>query len=254
MSLAPEPAEFDKVVRTPGLRSVHEMCGEPVPAALKRTGGKPFEQRSRVKKDASGKSVSGADGNPVREPITRPGDLPTDELKPYWTEAIHWLLEAYDRVCAFCCFRIHTSASPSVDHMVPKSRAWDKAYEWSNYRLASLRLNASKGIHDVIDPFDVQPGWFALEFTFGQVVPGPIAAADPVLRKRVEDTIRDLGLNEFAKDRVRDLEDYERGEVGIERLRVESPFVALELERQGRLRPGGGRTSATADRVGTRDE
>ena len=87
-----------------------------------------------------------------------PDELLGEHFKPYWTEALAWLLEAYGRVCAFCCFRIHETATPSVDHMVPKSESWDQVYEWSNYRLASLKLNAKKGVMtSVIDPFEVQP-------------------------------------------------------------------------------------------------
>lgn len=169
---------------------------------------------------------------------TTAADLSGEHFHPYWTEALDWLLTSYNRICAFCCFRIHATASPSVDHMAPKSLAWDKVYEWTNYRLAALRLNAKKGaMTHVIDPFDVKPGWFAIELTFGQVVPGPATEGDPALKLRVEATIEDLGLNDFADDRLRDIEAYEACDVSLRRLHEESPFVAAELERQGRLHP-----------------
>lgn len=241
VSQAPEPPQFDEAVRMPGMRSVYEMCGLPVPANLARPakGGKPFAQRQRRQRDANGDVVIGADGRPVEVPVGRTEDLPAEEFEPYWTTALDWLLEAYGRICAYCCFRIHPTASPSVDHMIPKSKAWDKVYEWSNYRLAALRMNARKNdLSSIIDPFDVQDGWFAIELTFGQVVPGPVAMADPALRDRVEHVITKLGLNEFAAERLRDIEAYESGDVSLKRLREESPFVAAEIARQGRLRPG----------------
>ncbi len=69
------------------------------------------------------------------------------------------------------------------------------------------------------------------------VVPGEVALRDPAIKARVEETIQKLKLNDvaFARDRRRDIEDFEQREIGMRRLREESPFVAAELERQGRL-------------------
>jgi len=181
--------------------------------------------------------VTTSTGVPRTRYAQQPQEIPPDRFAPYWTEALDWLLESYDRVCAFCCFRIHPTASPSVDHMVPKSRAWDQVYEWSNYRLAALRMNARKGVLlSIIDPFDVQPGWFALELTYGQIKPGPATTGDAALRARVADTIERLGLNDFADARLRDIENYEAGDVSLRLLQEESPFVAYELVRQNHLR------------------
>lgn len=233
VALALEPAAFHTKVRIPGNRSIREKCGQVVPPEWARKAGKPNTQVRR--------KVPDGQGNLALVPVTRPEDLPPDTFKPYWTAAIPWLLQAYSRICAFCCFRIHETASPSVDHMVPKSTAWDKVYEWSNYRLASLRLNAAKGaMTTVIDPFDVKPGWFELEFTFGQIRPGPVARADERLKARVDTTIDVLGLNSSAlvAARMRDISAYEDSQLRIRRLREESPFVADEIIRQGRLWAG----------------
>jgi 5-methylcytosine-specific restriction endonuclease McrA len=230
MPVAPaaEPAEFDGAVRVPGLRSVYEKCGMPVPEAYRRTSGGAFSRVKIPDRDA--------EGNMTRRDVVAPQELPGSALEPYWATAIPWMLHGYKGVCAYCCFRIHPTGAPSVDHMVPKSRAWNQAYEWMNYRLAALRMNARKGdLLDIIDPFEVKAGWFAIELTLGQVVPGPAAAQDPALRKRVEDAIGDLRLNDFADERVRDIEAYEAGDVPLRRLREESPFVAYEIVRQGRL-------------------
>ena len=117
-----------------------------------------------------------------------------------------------------------------------KSQKWDAVYEWSNYRLASLRMNARKrDLCNILDPFDVEPGWFELELTFGQVRPGAGISGVPELRAKVQETIDTLGLNDFADERLRDIEAYDSGEVRLRRLWEESPFVASELVRQGRL-------------------
>ena len=150
-------------------------------------------------------------------------------------------MRAYSYICAYCCERIRAAASPSVDHLIPKSRAWDKAYEWDNYRLAALKLNGFKGDDpDVIDPFDVQPGWFALDLDFGQIKPGPVAEADPALKARVKKTIERLKLDspEMDDDRMKDAQDYRSKQLGWVLVQRDKPFLAAELRRQGRLNPG----------------
>ena len=147
-------------------------------------------------------------------------------------------MTAYRRICAYSCFRIHpVTGARSVDHMAPKSRAWHRVYEWRNYRLCSSLLNARKNnFGDVLDPFDVEDGWFVLEFVGFQVVPA--SELDEGTRHQVQATIERLRLNEaaFRTSRERDVDNYEEG-VPFDVLLEESPFVAMELRRQGRLRP-----------------
>ena len=165
-------------------------------------------------------------------------DIPAEKFPPYWTEALDDLMTAYDCICAYSCFRIHPiTGSRSVDHMVAKSRAWNRVYEWTNYRLACARLNSRKSdFSDVLDPFKISDGWFELELVGFQVVPGK--QLDDPRRTSVQNTIDRLGLNDFRRDRERDAENYWNGEVSLRVLTEESPFVARELRRQGRLRPG----------------
>ena len=229
--LAPKPPHFDATVRTPGLRAVYEMCGMTLPPELKRSGGRAYKQRTKEDPADPTKKV----------PITNPADLPGDELPDKWCAIIPDLMRAYNYICAYCCERIRAAASPSVDHLIPKSHAWDKTYEWDNYRLAALKLNAFKGDDPaVIDPFDVQPGWFALDLDFGQIKPGLVAEADPALEARVWKTIERLKLDspEMDKDRMTDAQDYWSEQLGWARVQRDMPFLAAELRRQGRLNPG----------------
>ena len=79
--------------------------------------------------------------------------------------------------------------------MIPKSTAWDQAYEWDNYRLACSLMNSRKGdAVSVLDPFDVEDGWFVLELVAFQVLPAH-DLADPTAAA-VEDTIDRLRLND----------------------------------------------------------
>lgn len=119
--------------------------------------------------------------------------------------------------------------------MVAKSKAWDQVYEWSNYRLACLLMNARKGVADVLDPFEVGNGWFALELVEFQVVPGHGLPAD--VHARVVETIATLHLSDgvCCEARAEYAQEYWAGEISLSHLRRHAPFVAQELARQGRL-------------------
>ena len=169
------------------------------------------------------------DGSPERIPASR--------FPPYWRESLDDLLEAYHRICSYLCLYISRgTGARSVDHMIAKSAAWDRAYEWDNYRLACSLMNARKGqAASVLDPFDVENGWFVLELIAFQVLPGeglddPTAAA-------AADTIERLRLNdeECCSARAEYAEEYWSEEITIDYVRRHAPFVESELRRQNML-------------------
>ena len=207
VNAAPEPPDFDRAVRQPGLRAVAELVGE----APHRHAGRRFAQVADTR-----------------------NQIPAGSFPSYWRGALDDLQAAYDRVCAYLSVRISTDAS--VDHYLPKSRRWDLVYEWSNYRLACATMNNYKGEHeDVLDPFQLTDGWFALELVEFQVVAGAgLADHDAV---RVQTTIRRLQLNmpRFCRIRAEFAEARWNGEITIDYLARHSPFVARELRRQGRM-------------------
>lgn len=227
---APEPARFHDEVRAPGLRAVAEMVGKSPP--YPRTRGSAYKQRTQT--------VVEPGGSKRKVLVIREEDLQSSELPAYWTECLDDLMEAYDQVCAYSCFRIHeVTGARSADHFAPRSRAWNLVYEWSNYRLACSRLNARKrDFTDVLDPFEVHTGWFRLELVGFQALPA--ADLDASIAGRVQNTIDRLGLNDqdLRSSRAKDAEYYWAGDVSLQVLREESPFVATELARQGRLRAG----------------
>jgi hypothetical protein len=150
----------------------------------------------------------------------------------YWNRCLPKLREAYAAVCAYSSVWIATGGS--VDHFWPKSLRPDLAYEWENYRLALEIVNNNKGEStDILDPFAIQPGWFALDFSNFFVKPNdglPEEVEVGVLR-----TIEILKLNKedpFLKLRFLVVKEYAEGHFSLDFLRRRYPFIASELERQ----------------------
>jgi hypothetical protein len=210
---APKPPGFDEKVLRPGLIAIAEMVGKKPPYPRKR-------------------------GRACKKIAERERDIPPEKFKPYWTEAIDDLMKAYDEICAYSCFRIHrVTGAGSVDHFAPKSRSWRQVYRWSNYRLCCSRLNARKNdFGDVLDPFTIRRGWFHLELVGFQVIPNP--RLPKATRKTIQATIDRLGLDDFRRDRERDAERYWQRDISLKTLKEDSPLVAAELQRQGRLNAG----------------
>lgn len=190
---APEPPDFDERVRAPGQRWLR------------------------------------ARGLPVEGPA--PGGL---ELEPHWRACLKQLHRAYRGHCAYLAYYIEpTTGQPSVDHFVPKSRRPDLAYEWSNYRLASAKVNARKGdFDDVLDPFELVEGTFELNLLTGAILPSPRLRS--AAREAAEATLRRLRLDdpESRGLRRRLFGQYARGDISENVLRFYSPFVWAEARRQ----------------------
>lgn len=157
------------------------------------------------------------------------------ENREYWRDSLKDLYRAYDEVCAYSAQWIpRIEGSPTVDHFIPKSVRPELAYEWSNFRLSCLKMNARKrDFQDVIDPFQIQPDWFILDF------PSLIVKANPELeesiRSRVKSTIKRLKLNDdddCVKHRQDWLMCYCNKQFPFDFLKKTAPFIAYELERQ----------------------
>lgn len=146
---------------------------------------------------------------------------------------------AYERRCAYLAMYIHhATGSPSVDHVLPKSYAWDRVYEWDNFRLCAQIINSKKGtLLDLIDPFSIGVGWFSLNIHTFHVERGP--AAPESEWTRIEATLPLLNHRLCVSER----EEYVRcyrvgpGNGGFDFAYLESraPFIASELRRQEEL-------------------
>lgn len=153
--------------------------------------------------------------------------------KNYWKHAAKHLHDSYRGICAYSA--MYLPEQGTVDHFIPKTLFPALAYEWSNFRLASGRINNAKGSQtNIIDPFDVQDDWFFLEIPACLLKPNP--SLPSVLRKMISHTIKALGLNDddhYAQERCDILMEFASGNISIDFLRRRYPFLAKEVTRQG---------------------
>lgn len=150
----------------------------------------------------------------------------------FWTRARKHLEAAYSRRCAYTTMRL--AEGGTIDHFLPKSHRPDLAYEWSNYRLARQIMNARKGeTMDVVDPFQVESGWFVLDIPSCLIRSG--IGLDVALRRKVNATINILQLNDddrMVQERCDWLVDLADGKVTLEFLDKWYPFLSSEVRRQ----------------------
>jgi hypothetical protein len=165
---------------------------------------------------------------------------PTSEQfrrKNFWTRAAPELHAAYSGVCAYTA--MYLPERGTVDHFLPKTTHPDLAYEWSNFRLASGRVNGSKGnLIDILDPFVIEDDWFYMDIPPCLLRPNP--GLETALRNRIAGTINSLRLNQddnYVQERCNILMDYARGDVSTNFLERRYPFLAKEVNRQGLDKP-----------------
>ncbi|HVE15664.1 MAG TPA: hypothetical protein VNB29_02965 [Chthoniobacterales bacterium] len=210
---AQEPPEFDDKVRQPGLSAIDELVGRP--PRLNRPG-------PRRKKIADLEQ-----------------DIPAETFPPYWRRVLPEMLVAYEHRCAYLAMYIHdATGSPTVDHVLPKSYAWNEVYEWLNYRLCAAIINSKKGaLLTIVDPFKVGPGWFALNLSTLYVERGQ--AAPEAEWQRIDETLPVLNQRPCVKEREEYVRCYRLGPgsggFDLAHLEARAPFIASELRRQGQL-------------------
>lgn len=171
--------------------------------------------------------------------VRQPGKRKPTNRAALWRRCLPQLWQAYDGVCAYLCVRIPPgTGARTVEHLAPRLKRPDLAYEWSNFRLVCALMNARKrDFEDVLDPFDVRDGWFTLELSSLEVLPSPTLSVRR--RRQVQATIDRLKLNdpECLAARAEHYDAYLENELTFERLARWSPFVAKELARQGLVAP-----------------
>jgi hypothetical protein len=158
----------------------------------------------------------------------------------HWKHSLGDLYAAYRGICAYSAQWIPPHISKgSVDHYIPKHEAPELAYEWSNYRLCTEKMNNIKDdFMDVMDPFRIQNGWFTIDFAAFFIEPED--SLPDYLKTAVDDTITRLKLNDddsLVQDRANLVQMYADDDVSFEFLERRYPFIASELDRQG-LREG----------------
>lgn len=205
---ADEPADFDARVREPGRRALREL--------------------------------DGADDAPQRPGPKR------RHVPELWTRALPDMRRLYRRTCAYLALYIHRGTGrDTVDHFVPwRADPTRHAFEWSNLRYASLDVNRLKGTRRVLDPFELQDEWLALNLATFE-----IEARDgipPIDADVWANTLKILNEPTFCDARRwyheryfgRKLDAFDPDEaMPWATLQREAPFVAREIERQQRRRP-----------------
>lgn len=194
VTLQPEPLDFDEKVRLPG-------------------------------REWLGKKGIAFDSPPPK----------ASELPRYWSHSNKQLWESYSGVCAYLAifFEWGPGAS-STDHFVAKSRHAGNAYEWNNFRLSSLGPNRDKGpSDDVLDPVGLRPKTFVINFASGEIKPNPDLSEEH--KTAAIKTIKQLNLDSPENNdmRARHYSGYLHGDCSLNFLSRISPFVYMEIERQG---------------------
>lgn len=169
--LGPEPADFDTRVRQPGL------------IVLAAAGLSPTAIVSRAELMRAGGSI-----------------------KPdFWRRMRHELKAAFSDCCAYSCFLLEDSFTPSgtelsasVDHFQPISRSpAGLAYEWSNLRWAWSTIDNQHKRNQLValDPCSISFFPFELDVgDFGRLLPR--TGLNNQGRTDAEQALQALGLNQ----------------------------------------------------------
>lgn len=174
--------------------------------------------------------------------VKTPGDLwlkanpGAKRPKALWEPYTAILSEAYRNRCGYAAMLDPTGGS--VDHYLSFKNHPALAYEWSNYRFASNTLNSSKRNADasVLDPQEVQPGWFKILLPSLQMV-----ATDAVPKShkaKAEFTLTRLKLRDgerIIRWRRSWYQMYLDEKLNLDGLRDVAPLIAEAVEAQGQL-------------------
>ena len=157
-----------------------------------------------------------------------------DRPEGYWTEFEPNLREVFRGLCAYC---VMMTMKAEVDHFIPvailKKEGQDElAYEWSNFRYGDKTLNGRKWKHLVLDPFEVQDGWFAILLPSLQLV--STDRLPKKHRKKAAFTLEKLGLTNdevIVRYRRQWFEMYQTGELTLDGLRRVAPLIARAVDQ-----------------------
>lgn len=159
------------------------------------------------------------------------GEIPkASEFPNYWTKYEGELARAFHQRCGWWAMWI---AEGEVDHFLSKKNNPKLAYEWSNYRYIAGSVNRTKGNHDanVLDPFEIQDGWFEVILPSMQLI---LTDQFPTaLKEKASFTLEQLRLREGAKVvrcRLRWYESFKNG-MPMSELEKFAPLVAKAVKK-----------------------
>jgi hypothetical protein len=153
---------------------------------------------------------------------------------PLWTAYLDQLRAAFENRCGFLAMYIH---SGTVDHWISIKTDRTRAYEWSNFRFVDGVVNSAKKPSwdgKLLDPFEVQDGWFEILLPSLQLVIADIP--DEAMRARAEFTLEKLHLQngeDVVRQRQEWMKMYEEG-LPLDILRKVAPLLARAVEKRDR--------------------
>ena len=176
--------------------------------------------------------------NPIRKPRNFTRDCETKGIAwlaanpgskrfpALWQKYQPQLAEGFHDRCGWWGMRI---ADGAVDHYLSKKFHRDRAYDWTNYRYISTSVNSSKRNKDdkVLDPFDIQPGWFEVQLP--SMLLKRTALVPAALQAKADFTIKELRLvsgHKVRRNRRAWYEDYKNGRITDAGLAAYAPLVA----------------------------
>lgn len=149
----------------------------------------------------------------------------------YWRQFQPDVEDGFSRRCGWWAVRI---TDGPVEHYLSRENHRNLAYEWTNYRYSSGSVNSSKGKLDdaVLDPFEVQAGWFEVILPSMQLI--ATAQVPAHLRAKAAFTIEKLKLDngpKIRKTRRGYYEDFKANRLTYEGLLDYAPLVAEAVQR-----------------------
>ncbi len=148
---------------------------------------------------------------------------------------MHW--PAFLNLCAYSSSRTFPRQG-TVDHFRSCKNAPELAYEWTNYRHCSARINQYKGMsdEDVLDPFEIEDDWFEIILPSMQLV--PTDKLPDQHRKRALYTLERLRLlggpsdNWVVRQRRSWYRRYLNGKAPLELLDEFAPMIARAIRKR----------------------
>ncbi len=165
----------------------------------------------------------------------RPRDL--------WTPYLPHLAEGFGNLCGYAAMHLEEG---TVDHYLSCATHRHLAYEWSNYRFTSARMNSIKGTENehVLDPFEIGDDWFEIHLPSLQM--GITTHVPFEHRERALYTLRRLDLRDgeaIIRRRQSWYQAFREQGITLHELKRRAPLIARAVEK----RLGGINTNAFDD-------
>jgi hypothetical protein len=154
----------------------------------------------------------------------------TRRPRDYWSRFRGILAEGFANRCGYSA--MHEPVG-TVDHFRSYTTDPQLTYEWANYRFASQWLNSSKGSGEVLDPYEIEEGWFEILLPSLQLV--LTDKIPPAVRARAEATLKRLPIEHderIVKQRRRWYQQYQEGKLSLEGLSDNAPLIAAAVRKQ----------------------